>query len=527
MKNTSPPPHADAGYIEDLYRQYRKNPESVDYGWRKFFEGYEFGVDFSRKMPVPSEHVLEEIKVLNLIHAYRTRGHLFTKTNPVRTRRHYLPTLNIENFGLNESNLNTTFQAGTEVGLGPATLRKILQRLDKTYCSSIGVEYMYIREPEKIEWLKQRMETRENTPQFSLEQKRQILRKLNQAVIFEQFLHSKYLGQKRFSLQGGETLIPALDATIKKGVELGISEFVIGMPHRGRLNVLANILNKSYEEIFSEFEDRGHAESVFAGDVKYHLGFSNQFVARNGKTVLLNLAPNPSHLEAVDPVVEGTARAKIDTSYNGDHKKVAPILIHGDASLAGQGVVYEVAQMSRLPAYETGGTIHLVVNNQIGFTTNYLDARSSTYSTDVAKVILSPVFHVNADDVEAVVYTVLLALEYRQTFHTDVFIDLLGYRKYGHNEGDEPRYTQPKLYEIIAEHPDPREIYKQKLLKGGELERNVVQEMEKEFRDDLQMRFKKVREGEKIERSGGFPDTCDGSVRINFDFGIPPENGCK
>ncbi|NOY79159.1 MAG: 2-oxoglutarate dehydrogenase E1 component [Calditrichaeota bacterium] len=513
--------HADARYIEDLYRNYQENPESVDYGWRKFFEGFEFGMESPAKAIAPPEHILKEIKVLNLIHAYRTRGHLFTKTNPVRTRRQYTPTLDIENFGLSVSDLETTFHAGTEVGLGPATLRKILQRLDKTYCSSVGVEYMYIREPEKVEWLKQRMETRENTPRFSLEQKRQILRKLSQAVLFEQFLHSKYVGQKRFSLQGGETLIPALDAAIKKGVELGISEFVMGMPHRGRLNVLANILNKSYEDIFSEFEDRGHAESVFAGDVKYHLGFTSQFVARDGRTVLLSLAPNPSHLEAVDPVVEGMARAKIDTKYAGDHKKVAPILIHGDASLAGQGVVYEVAQMSRLPAYETGGTIHLVVNNQIGFTTNYLDARSSTYSTDVAKVILSPVFHVNADDVEAVVYTVLLALEYRQTFHTDIFIDLLGYRKYGHNEGDEPRYTQPKLYKIIAGHPNPREIYKQRLLEGGELEQSVVQEMEKEFRNDLQMRFKKVREEEKIERASGFQDTCDQSVRIDFDFEAP------
>ncbi len=510
-------------YIDSLYQKYRENPESVDAGWRKFFEGFEFALQAEGKAPagVDTEHIQKEIKVLNLIQAYRTRGHLFTKTNPVRTRRQYRPTLDIENFGLSESDLDTVFQAGEEIGLGPATLREILEHLNQTYCHSIGAEFMFIREPGRVWWLKTRMESERNTPRFSLEEKRRILEKLNQAVVFEKFLHSKYVGQKRFSLQGHETLIPGLDAIIEKGSQMGIAEFVIGMPHRGRLNVLANILNKTYEEIFSEFEGEVYADSVFAGDVKYHLGYTSRITTRRGQEVLLHLAPNPSHLEAVDPVVEGMARAKIDTNYHGDYSRVAPILIHGDAAIAGQGVVYEVIQMSLLKAFHTGGTIHLIINNQLGFTTNFLEGRSSTYSTDVAKVTLSPVFHVNADDVEAVVYTIKLAMEYRQMFHTDVFIDLLGYRKYGHNESDEPRFTQPKLYSIIAWHPDPREIYVRKLQAAGELERGLAEEMEQQFKALLQEKLEVVKEKKAPISAHVTRDTCDESERQEYDFETP------
>ncbi|MFZ0392157.1 MAG: 2-oxoglutarate dehydrogenase E1 component, partial [Calditrichia bacterium] len=443
----------------------------------------------------------------------------FTQTNPVRTRRKYSPTLEIDNFDLNEKDLEEEFQAGAEIGIGRTSLQNIIDHLKQTYCRSVGAEFMFIRQPGKLWWLKAKMESTRNQPDFSIEEKRHILEKLNQAVVFENFLHSKYVGQKRFSLQGGETLIAGLDAIIEKGAEMGISEFVIGMPHRGRLNVLANILQKSYAEIFSEFQGDAYAASIFAGDVKYHLGYHSRVKTRQGHEVELSLAPNPSHLEAVDPVVEGMVRAKMDKQFKSDYTRVAPILIHGDASIAGQGVVYEVIQMSQTDAFHTGGTIHLVVNNQLGFTTNYLEGRSSTYCTDVAKVTLSPVFHVNADDVEAVVYAIQLAMEYRQLFHTDVFIDLLGYRKYGHNEGDEPRFTQPKLYSIIAEHPDPREIYNKSLLQSGSVERGLAEEMEKKFRETLQERLEVVKDDNQPVEKNGKMDTCNRMQRDpEFDF---------
>ncbi|MCX6268709.1 MAG: 2-oxoglutarate dehydrogenase E1 component, partial [Bacteroidetes bacterium] len=375
----------------------------------------------------------------------------------------YLPTLDIENFGLSQEELQKTFQAGKELGLGNAKLSEIIAHLQKTYCQSIGVEYHYIRRPEIVDWFKEKMEPRLNTPEFSIDDKAIILRKLAEGVLFEKFIHKKFPGQKSFSLEGVESLVPALEAVIQQGADLGIDEFVLGMAHRGRLNVLGNIMHKPFAQIFSEFEGKEYEDDDLLGDVKYHLGYSGDIVTQHGKNVHLTLAPNPSHLETVDAVVEGISRAKIDHSHLGNNDKVAAILIHGDASISGQGIIYELVQMADLDGYKTGGTIHLVVNNQIGFTTNYLDGRSSVYCTDVAKTIQSPIFHVNADDVEAVVYTVRLAMEFRAKFHKDIFIDLLGYRKYGHNESDEPRFTQPILYKIIETHPDPLEIYLKKL----------------------------------------------------------------
>ena len=324
--------------------------------------------------------------------------------------------------------------------------------------------------------------------------KKHILHKLNQAVVFENFLHKKFVGQKRFSLEGAESLIPALDALVEHSASLGVKEFVVGMAHRGRLNVLANIFNKTYKEIFSEFEGKLYEDENIAGDVKYHLGFTSMQKCNNGNNIKLNLTPNPSHLEAVDPVVQGIVRSKLDSEYNGNMKKILPILIHGDAALAGQGVVYEVIQMAQLDGYKTGGTIHIAVNNQVGFTTNYHDARSSTYCTDVAKVTLSPVFHVNGDDVEAVVHALQIAVEYRQKYNKDVFIDLLCYRKYGHNEGDEPRFTQPLLYEVISKHQNPREIYKQKLMNEGVVEAGIAQDLDTDFKNLLQERFDEAKE---------------------------------
>ena len=486
------------GMIEEMYDKYLQDPQSIEEEWSSFFQGFDFAKEVYSEEDIP-QIFQKEFKVINLIDAYRKSGHLFTKTNPVRERRKYTPTLDYKNFGLEDADLDVAFQAGEQVGIGPSTLKVIITHLEKVYCQSIGVEYMYIRDPKEIDWIKNRLHKNSNTPKFEAKQKKHILHKLNQAVAFENFLHKKFVGQKRFSLEGAESLIPALDALVEHSSELGVEEFVVGMAHRGRLNVLANIFNKTYKEIFSEFEGKLYEDDNISGDVKYHLGFTSMQKCSNGNNIKLNLTPNPSHLEAVDPVVEGITRAKLDSKYGGDVKKILPILLHGDAALAGQGVVYEVVQMAQLDGYKTGGTIHIAVNNQVGFTTNYLDARSSTYCTDVAKVTLSPVLHVNGDDVEAVVHALQLAVEYRQKYQKDVFIDLLCYRKYGHNEGDEPRFTQPKLYEAISKHKNPREIYKEKLMNEGVVETGIAKELEKDFQDLLQDRFDEAKEIKKAK----------------------------
>ncbi len=493
--------NADSAYIDSLYQAYQKDSTSVDFGWQKFFEGFDFGQQSENKTSSENltsstpEHVLKEINALNMINGYRDRGHLFTKTNPVRERRQYFPGKELETFGFTDADLDTVFKAGLEVGLGPnATLREIRQLLEDTYCQSLGIEYRYMRNPIKLKWFEDRMEKSRNKPDFDVETKKRILLKLNQAVAFENFLGTKFLGQKRFSLEGAEALIPALDSVIEKGADLGIEEFVIGMAHRGRLNVLANIMGKTYKDIFSEFDGKYNKDLPFGGDVKYHLGFSTDVETSHNKKVHLSLCTNPSHLETVSAVVEGITRSKMDLKYDSDYKRIAPILLHGDASVAGQGIVYEVLQMSKLDAYSTGGTIHLVINNQIGFTTNYKDARSSTYCTDIAKVTLSPVFHVNGDDVEELVYAINMAMEYRQRFHNDVFIDILCYRRFGHNEADEPRFTQPLLYKLIENHPNPREIYVEKLLSSGTVDNNLAKQMEKEFKALLQERLNESKE---------------------------------
>lgn len=499
--------NADSSYIDGLYQAYKADPNSVDFGWQKFFEGFDFGQTSEggsvESVEGVSDHALKEINVLNMIHGYRDRGHLFTQTNPVRERRKYYPGKELETFGLSESDMDTVFNAGVEVGLGPAKLRDIRQLIEDTYCRSIGAEFKYIRNPEKIKWLQDHMEADRNQPHYDVDQKKRIFRKLNRAVIFESFLGTKFLGQKRFSLEGAESLIPALDSIIEKGASLGIQEFMIGMAHRGRLNVLANIMGKPYKTIFSEFEGKMYAEEdpelQFGGDVKYHLGYSSDVTTEDGKSIHLSLAPNPSHLETVDPIVEGITRSKIDMKYNGDSSKIAPILIHGDAAIAGQGVVYEVTQMSKLEGYRTGGTIHIVINNQVGFTTNYKDARSGTYCTDVAKISSSPVFHVNGDDAEAVVYAINLAVEYRQKYKTDVYIDLLCYRRYGHNEADEPKFTQPLLYKAIEKHPNPKDVYANKLVDEKSIDQSYVKSTEKEFKDYLQEQLDIAKKTDKLD----------------------------
>ncbi len=480
---------ADPAYIENLYQIYQENPEALDPGWRQFFQGFDFALKNYPQKGTPGLETTDEFKVINLINGYRRRGHLFTQTNPVRKRRKYVPTLSIENFGLTPDDLERTFLAGNEIGIGPAKLKDIVAFLETTYCHSIGTEYYFIRDVTIVNWLRKTFETTQNRPRYSREEKVYILKKLLRAVHFENFLQKKFPGQKRFSLEGAEALIPALDAVMEKGADLGIEEFVIGMSHRGRLNTLVNILRKPFKEVFAEFEGVEYEDENLLGDVKYHLGYTIRRKTSKGKPVKLTLSPNPSHLEAVDAVVEGIVRAKMDNHLEHNPDKIVPILIHGDASIAGQGVVYEVIQMSDLKGYSAGGTIHLVINNQIGFTTDYLDARSSTYCTDVAKTTLSPVFHVNGDDAEAVVFTVQLAMEFRNRFHKDVFIDILCYRRYGHNEGDEPRFTQPLLYKAIEKHPNPYQIYKEKLLQEKAVTPEFCQQEEKHFNQRLEEHY--------------------------------------
>ncbi|WP_423736410.1 2-oxoglutarate dehydrogenase E1 component [Chitinophaga caseinilytica] len=505
MKDFSFVTNSHPAYIESLYNAYREDPASVDPEWIKFFEGFDFAVSNANgkagaaatgttALGVSNEQLTKELGVYRLIQAYRKKGHLIAKTNPIRERKDRHANLDLAHFGLTDADLKTEFFAGQIVGLGKAPLEKIVQHVKEIYAGKVGIEFTYINDLKKIEWLQKEMETTLRKP-LAADQKKRVLTKLNQGVMFEQFLHTKYIGQKRFSLEGGETTIPALDAMINTAAEYGVKEAVIGMAHRGRLNVLANILGKTYEQIFSEFEGTAVPDTTMgSGDVKYHLGFRASIQTPAGKEVNVQLTPNPSHLEVVDPVVVGFARSKADVIYNSDYDQILPILLHGDAAIAGQGVVYEVAQMSKLRGYYTGGTMHFVINNQIGFTTDFEDARSSDYCTSVASIVQAPVFHVNGDDVEATVKVAEIATRYRQEFNSDIYIDMVCYRKHGHNEGDDPKFTQPKLYEAIEKHPNPREIYSRELIANGDVDAAIAQEMEKAFWKDLQERLDNVKQ---------------------------------
>lgn len=523
--------NAHPDYIEELYNSYKQDPSSIDESWKKFFEGFDFGQsNFNGKATrgsVPAD--TKEIMVRNLIYQYRTYAHLKSKTNPVRDRRPHVATFDIEQFGLDKSDLEKEFEVGAEIGLGKAPLKKIVEKLESVYLGSIGFEITHIREPEILEWLKHKIENEGFNYSPSKEDKLRILSKLNEAVVFENFLHTKFLGQKRFSLEGGENTIPALDKIINRGSELGAEEVVIGMAHRGRLNVLANIMGKTYEEIFSEFEGNREIDLTMGdGDVKYHLGYSSHIDTTADKKIYLKLAPNPSHLEAVNPVVLGYARAQIDDEYRGDLSKAIPVLIHGDAAVAGQGIVYECTQMSLLEGYKTGGTIHIVINNQVGFTTDFDDARSSIYCTDIGKMVDAPILHVNGDDPEAVQFCSNLAVEYRQKFNKDIFIDILCYRRHGHNESDEPKFTQPKLYNAISKHPNPREVYVRKLIERGDFEDADIKKLDKEFKAQLQDRLDEIKQKalpylpQKIEEEWGHlrrskPEDFDQSPETGID----------
>ncbi len=512
MKDFSFITNQHPAYIESLYNDFVKDPSSIDPDLKKFFEGFDFAVSAGKAssnggaVTAPSVSAtstaapadidwMKEIRAYRLILGYRNKGHLLAKTNPIRTRIDRGANIDLGFYGLTEADMDRTFQIGNRIGLKDATLRDILNHLENCYAYHVGIEYKYISDQVKVDWLANEIEKKFQYP-LPLEKKKRILSKLNEGVMFEKFLHTKYIGQKRFSLEGGETTIAALDEIINTASDTGVEEVVIGMAHRGRLNILANVMGKTYEQIFSEFEGKIPADSTMgSGDVKYHLGFSSQATTASGKMVHLKLAPNPSHLEAVDPVVVGFSRAKADVIYNSDYDKVLPILIHGDASVAGQGIVYEVLQMSKLDGYYTGGTIHFVINNQIGFTTDFKDARSSDYCTSLAAAVQAPVFHVNGDDAEAVVKVANIATRYRQEFNCDVFVDMVCYRRHGHNEGDDPKFTQPGLYALIDKHPNPREVYTNYLIEEGETDaKELAKEMEKKFWADLQERLDEVKQ---------------------------------
>ncbi|MEY3432309.1 MAG: hypothetical protein RL131_245, partial [Bacteroidota bacterium] len=501
MKDFSYITSSHPAYIEQLYQEFSQSPERIDPDLRKFFEGFDFAISHAQSRASLTDVSAadldwkKELGVYRLILGYRNKGHLLSKTNPIRERKDRSANLHLGFFGLSESDLDSSFYAGNLIGLGTVTLREIQQHLQKCYAAHVGIEFKYISNQEKIDFLVHEMEIEFLKP-LPIDKKKRILDKLNQGVIFEKFLHTKYIGQKRFSLEGGETTIAALDSMIGIAADEGVKEVVIGMAHRGRLNVLANIMGKTYEHIFSEFEGKSTPDQTMgSGDVKYHLGYGSEVQTMNGKTISLKLMPNPSHLEAVDPVVLGFSRAKADVLYNSHYDSILPVLIHGDASVAGQGIVYETLQMSGLDGYYTGGTLHFIINNQIGFTTDFEDARTSDYCTSLASMVQAPVLHVNGDDPEAVVKCMEIATRYRQKFNSDVFIDMVCYRRHGHNEGDDPKFTQPQLYAIIEKHPNPREYYLQQLQHTDSEElHDLAKEMEKKFWSDLQERLDEVKQ---------------------------------
>ena len=501
---------SDNTYIDSLYESYKKNPDELDESWKAFFRGFEFQNGSTGSQAGSGDLNIESLKkefnVFRLIQSFRSRGHLLSDTNPIRPRKNRDARISILDYGLEESDFDKVFYCGNFVGLGPCKLREIVDHLKSIYCSKIGIEYMHSNNTDIRRWVRERFENGAKDVNLSLQKKRRILEKLNEAEVFESFLQSKFIGQKRFSLEGGETTIPALDSIITRGAELGAKEFVIGMAHRGRLNVLANIIGKTYEFIFKEFEGGitdDYSGNQGDGDVKYHMGYTSISTTPNGHETYLKILPNPSHLETIGPVVLGYAKAQVDIAYKEDTSKIVPIIIHGDAAVAGQGIVYESLQMSELAGYSVGGAIHFIINNQIGFTTDFEDARSSIYCTSVAKMLDTLILHVNGDEPEHVVFACELAVEFRNKFKKDVFIDMVCYRKHGHNEGDEPKYTQPHLYGLVAKHKNPRELYIEKLLKTGSIEKDLAKKMQDEFKQNLSDRFNHVKQDELPQKRKG------------------------
>jgi len=492
MTRETPATRWNLEVIEATYRKWQQDPASVDASWGFFFEGFELA---GSRLAAPALDARRQTGVVLLIHAYRDLGHFVAHLDPLSEPKQTHALLELAQFGLDATDLDSPVDTSPFVGLPQATLRQLLTALRETYCRTIGVEYTHIQDTNIRRWLQERMEPRRNQPGFERAKKLRILKELHYAELFERFLQARFVGQKRFSLEGAETLIPVLDAVVDRAAEADVQEIILGMTHRGRLNVLANTLRKPYQEIFTEFEENYVPDSRDGdGDVKYHLGFSSDRVS-NGKTIHISLSPNPSHLEAVDPVVEGRTRAKQFLFHDEERKLGLPLLIHGDAAFAGQGLVAETLNLSQLEGYKTGGTIHVIVNNQIGFTTAPRDARSTTYCTDVAKMIQVPIFHVNAEDPEAAVYVAELAMDFRQTFNRDVVIDLYCYRRHGHNEGDEPSFTQPLMYRKIKDRPTLAEHYTEQLILRGDLSVAETEALDEKFHAKLQSALEEVKTG--------------------------------
>jgi len=506
------PTRANADILDAAYSAWLENPDSVDPTWQAFFQGFSLGNQATSRngaaMRVAAEPAqlaesLKQSQVHSLIYHYRSIGHVQAHLDPLSDPPPPSPRLALGEFGLDEADLNRSFDVGHYLDQGQMTLQSLIDSLQQTYCGRIGVEYLHIQDTEVRNWLQTRMETSRNQPQFSKAQKTRILRRLHKAELFERFLHTKYVGQKRFSLEGGETFIAALDAIVEHSPAQGVAEIVMGMAHRGRLNVLTSILRKPFELLFEQFSENYIPETVAGdGDVKYHLGYESILDTTTGGKVEIRLAANPSHLEIVNPVVEGKARARQRIRGDVERRKVLPLLVHGDAAFAGQGVVAETLNFSQLPGYRTGGTLHFVINNQIGFTTLPSEARSTRYCTDVAKMIEAPIFHVNGDDPEAVCMVAQLALEFRVKFQRDVVIDMYCYRRHGHNESDEPAFTQPEMYRKIATHPLVSTLYTEKLTTEGSLTPAECEAIKAEYLAALESNLEKAkaREAEKTAR---------------------------
>ncbi|WP_238785608.1 2-oxoglutarate dehydrogenase E1 component [Blattabacterium cuenoti] len=502
----------DIHFIEYLYEKYKIDPNSIELSWNYFFHGFDFGrenhINNNIRLNKKSTKIdlfkiiKKEIYVLNLIQYYKDCGHYFTNTNPIpisNKKKEYKNYLEINKFGLSKNDFEKSFESGKSINIGNTSLKNIINHLKNVYCNSIGIEYSHILNPNKICWIEKNF-LKNRSIFFSKNEKKFFLKKLNESTKFENFIHNKFIGQKRFSIEGNDSIIILLEEMIKYSCKnYSTKEFILGMSHRGRLNIISNFLNKDLSKIFIEFQNKEYEDNSFSGDVKYHMGYSSiKSIDEINKNVNIYLLPNPSHLESVTPVVEGMTRAKIDKIYNKNNYSIIPILIHGDAALSGQGIIYEVLQLSKLKGYKTGGTIHIVINNQIGFTTNDVEGRSSFYCTDIAKTISSPILHVNADDIESVAKSIRFAIDFRMSYQEDIFIDLIGYRRHGHNEGDDPRFTQPILYKKIFSHPNSYELYKIKLKNENIINNDYIKNIEEKYDRILN---KKYEESKKIKKN--------------------------
>ena len=514
----------NADLIDRNFDIWLSQPDSLDSEWRAFFEGFELaqnngnGQVTQMDEPAAKMRASKQARVIGAIYAYRAIGHTVAEFNPLTKEASFNPRLTLERLGFEESDLDEVFNTGNYLNGVEMTVRELLDRLKKTYCSTIGVEYLHIQETPSRRWLQARIEPECFVPRFTKEQKERILRTILHAEDFENFLQTRYVGQKRFSLEGGETLIACLESIFERCKKNNVDEIVMGMAHRGRLNVLANFLGKSLEYIFREFSENYIPEDIDGdGDVKYHLGFITKRTTTDGHDVEIRLAANPSHLEAVNPVVEGKARARQRIIGDLERKRVLPVLIHGDAAIAGQGIVSEVFNFSQLKGYRTGGTIHIVVNNQIGFTTNPDEARSSRYCTDVAKIVEAPIFHVNGNDPLATIAAIEAAFDYRQTFASDVVIDMYCWRKHGHNEGDEPAFTQPTLYKKISSMPPIGRSFAERLVESGEFTTDEIDAITKEYDDRLNAAFDVAKEKDKHNGNLLSESTSKKQPPYNFD----------